>query len=187
MTVEKIIQRIKDDATKESKKIIKEAEQQAKQLITRNKQDAEQEAQKIIADGKLESENTKKIMISKANQNIKQNILKAKEELIDECFNKAQQQLTKLSERDYKNMVTTLIQQGKDKLGTNCIITPSQPLDKQIAQQNKLTIKGSVSASGGILIKSQDETITLDNTFEGILKRRKDELRIQIGKLLFST
>ena len=187
MTVEKIIQRIKDDATKESKKIIKEVEQQAKELIKREKQDAEQEAQKILANGKAESDNTKKILISKANQNVKQNILTAKEKLIDECFQKAQQQLAKLNEKDYKDMITTLIKQGKDKLGSNCIIIPSRPIDKQIAQQHKLNVKGSVTASGGILIKNHDETITIDNTFEGILKRKKDELRIHIGKLLFST
>ena len=40
--------------------------------------------------------------------------------------------------------------------------------------------------SGGVIIISDDGKIKLDNTFEGILKRRKEQIRLKVGKLLFS-
>ena len=49
-----------------------------------------------------------------------------------------------------------------------------------------LKVTGAVEASGGVILKSSDGGITLDNTFEGILKRKKNEIRIKVGKLLFS-
>ena len=49
-----------------------------------------------------------------------------------------------------------------------------------------LKITGNVDASGGIILTSGDGQITLDNTFDGILERKKDRIRIKVGKLLFS-
>lgn len=49
-----------------------------------------------------------------------------------------------------------------------------------------LTITGNIEVSGGVILKSSDGKITLDNTFEGILGRKKDEMRRRVGKLLFS-
>ena len=45
---------------------------------------------------------------------------------------------------------------------------------------------GNVDASGGIILESVDGQITLDNTFDGILEREKNRIRIKVGKLLFS-
>jgi len=62
----------------------------------------------------------------------------------------------------------------------------SKDEDKEIAKNLGLKVTGNVDASGGIILKSGDKQITLDNTFDGILKRKKDIIRIKVGKLLFS-
>jgi vacuolar-type H+-ATPase subunit E/Vma4 len=62
----------------------------------------------------------------------------------------------------------------------------SKDEDKEIAKNLGLKVTGNVDASGGIILKSGDGQITLDNTFDGILERKKDRIRIKVGKLLFS-
>jgi len=49
-----------------------------------------------------------------------------------------------------------------------------------------LEVIGTIEASGGILLKSGNGRITLDHTFDGILKRERNQIRIKVGKLLFS-
>lgn len=186
MSAEKIINQIKKDTEKQKNQILKEAEQEAKNIINNAKTEAKNQAEKILKDGEIQSEIIQKIIISKANQEIKKEILNERERIIDECFVKAHHELTTLNEQKYKSMVTKLIQDGCNKIGRNCMISTSRELDKKIAKNLNLKVTGSVESSGGILITSADGHITLDHTFDGILKREKDKIRIKVGRLLFS-
>jgi len=186
MSAEKIINQIKSDASKEVKEIIKEAENQAKTIINDAKKEAELEAEKILSNAKKQSDNHKKILVSQAGQDSKKEIMAAREKIIDECFVKAHHNLSTLKETEYKNMVRKLITDGIKKLGGKCDVIVSRDIDKKIAKDLHLEVIGTVETSGGIMLKSSDGRVTLDYTFDGILKREKDQIRIKVGKLLFS-
>ena len=186
MTAEKIIERIKKDSEKEIQLIIEEAEQQASGIIKDAKKEAEHECEKVIADGKRHGENLKKILVSKAGQDAKREAMKAKEKIIEECFTKAYQKLSGFSGEEYKKIVTNLTEKGLKKLSGECFAIVSKDEDKEIAKNLGLKVTGNVDASGGIVLKSTDGQITLDNTFDGILERKKDKIRVKVGKLLFS-
>jgi len=186
MSAEKIIQQIKKDAEKEVKEIIKEAEKQEKHIINESKKQAEIEAETIISDGKKQSENLRKIILSKANQDFKREIMIAREKIIEECFLKAHHKLSTLNEREYNDFVTFLIKEGCKKFGNECKVIISRDADKKIAESMGLEVIGIIDASGGVILQSKDRKITLNNTFDGILKREKNKIRIKIGKMLFS-
>ena len=185
MTAEKIIEQIKKDSDKEKKQILKEAEETASQIIKDIKKEASQESEKIISDGKNQSENIKKILVSKANQDVKRDIMNAREKIIDESFTKAHHELSILKGEKYEKLVKKLIEDGQRKLGGDCKIFVTRDADKRIAENLGLTIGGRVESSGGVVLKSTDGKVTLDHTFDGILKREKDKIRIKVGKTLF--
>jgi len=186
MSAEKIIEQIKKDSQKEIKQILKEAEKQSTKIINAVKQEAEQESEKILSNGKRQSEHIKKILISKTNRDVKRKIMKARENIIEECFEKAHHKLTELSNNEYEKIVSRLINKGIKKIGEECTILAPRNIDKKVAEKLKVKVTGKTKATGGIIIKSSDGRITLDNTFEGVLKREKDQIRIKVGKLLFS-
>jgi len=186
MSAEKIIEQIKTDSQKEASKILKDAEKEAANIIDTAKQQAKQEAEKILANGKIQSENIKKILVSKASQGTKRDVMKAREKIIDECFVKAHHKLSTLNEQKYKKIVTKLMQDGCKKLGEDCAVLTSRDIDKKIAKDLGLQVTGPVESCGGIILKSGDGRVALDNTFDGILKREKDKIRIKVGRLLFS-
>lgn len=186
MSAEKIIQQIKKDAEKQAKVILKDAKKQAKEIINDSKKDAEKQAKKILEDGEIQSENVKKIIVSKANQDAKKEIMKAREKIIEECFIKAHHKLSTLNETDYKEIVSFLMKRGQSKLSGNCTVMISRDVDKKIADNLGLKVSGNVESAGGVILRSDDGKITLDCTFDGILKREKDKIRIKVGKLLFS-
>jgi len=186
MTAEKIIERIKKDSEEEIQAIIGEAEQQASDIIKEAKKEAENEYEKMIYDGKRHGENIKKILVSKASQDAKREAMKAREKIIEECFTKAYQKLSKLSGKEYKKIVTNLTEKGLKKLSGECFAIVSKDEDKEIAKKLGLKVSANTDASGGIILKSVDGQITLDNTFDGILEREKERIRIKVGKLLFS-
>lgn len=186
MTAEKIIQQIKKDSNKEVKQILDDAKKQASIILKNINTEAEQESEIIISEGKKQCENISKIFISKANQDAKKDIMIAREKIIDDCFVKAHHYLSTFDKAKYKTIVTKLIKNGVKKLGRQCTVLTSRDIDKEIAQDMGLKISGSVEVSGGIILKSADGKITLDHTFDGILKRKRNEIRIKIGNLLFT-
>ena len=186
MTAEKIIEQIKKDSENEIKQIIKDAEEQAKSIIKESKKEAEKESEKILSVGKQQSENIKKIIISKANQDTKKEIMNSREQVIEQCFTKAHHKLSIIKEKNYEKIIQKLIKDGTKKIGGKCLVYVSRTADKKIVEDLGLSIEGHIETSGGIIIKSADGRVTLDYTFDGILKREKDKIRRKVGKILFS-
>jgi len=186
MTAEKIIEQIKKDSEKEVRKINSEAEKKAKEIVENAIKEAEIQAEKIIEDGKQQIEIQKKIELSKANQEIKKELMNTKEKIIDDCFTKALHELCILKGERYGKIVTKLIRDGQKKIGNDCKVFVTRDADKKIAEDLKLKVEGNIDSSGGIILISVDDRITLNHTFDGILKRDKDKIRIKVGKLLFS-
>jgi V/A-type H+-transporting ATPase subunit E len=186
MSVETIIAQINQDAEQEISRINQEVKKKAQAILDAAKKDAQDQAEQLLAKGKQQSDNLKKILISKANQEAKRDLMRAKEDVIDECFAKAFEQLSNLPEKTYTSMVTRLIEQSRKKLGHIGSLLISQEIDKNIAKTMKIPVEGTIKATGGVVLQSPDKTVTLDNTFEGILKRNKDTIRNKVGKLLFS-
>ena len=185
MTAETIINKIKTDAEKKAQEIKKEAEQKANTIKQDATKEAKKHAQSIMDKGKQQAENRKKILISQAHQNAKRKEMNAKEELIETCFKQAIDQLGNLDDNTYKNMVKQLILQGKEQIPGECNIKISRDIDEHIAKELDVSVTGKTEATGGIILISKDGTITIDNTFEGILKREKQDIRVKIGILLF--
>ena len=186
MSVEKIIEQIKKDAKKEVELIIKGAKKQASNIVNNAISEAKRDSREILTNGKKQSESIKKILVSKANQNSKRKIIKVRESIIEECFEKAQRKLIKLGDEKYKKLITKLIKNGSKILGGKCTIKTSRDIDKKIAGKLGIKVTEKIESSGGIILTSINGKITLDNTFEGILEREKDRIRIKVGKLLFS-
>jgi len=187
MSAEKIIAQIKKDAEKEIKEVQKEAESQVKTMIEEAKEQANQEAAKILENGKKKSDNIEKIIISKANQDVKRETMKAKEKIIEECFVKSCQKLAMIKGKEYQDTISHYVQDGIQKLGKDCNVLVSRSEDKDIIKKYGLSSTGHIEASGGIKLVSKDGRVTLDYTFDGILKRDKDKIRNKVGKLLFSS
>lgn len=186
MSAETLILKIKNDAKKDAEKIIADAKKQSKQMIDDANNTAKEQANVIIEKGKIEQTNIKRIKISQAQQEAKRQIMQARETIIDECFTKALEQLKNIDDATYTQMIEALIKQASTQIPGSYSISTSRPLDKTIAQRHNIPVKGDIEASGGILLVSEDGRITINNTFEGILKRKKETIRVQVGKLLFS-
>ena len=186
MSAEKIIQQINNDAESEIRKIIRDAEQQAKHIIEHAREEAEAESINIKLEGKKHSENTKKVLVAKAKQEIKHEIMNAKEKIIEESFLQVYSRLSKINEEHYKKIITKLMENTRIKIGEDCKVLVSRDIDKTIAKNLRLDVIGTIDALGGFVATSRDERIKLNNTFESIIDRNKDELRVKVGKILFS-
>jgi V/A-type H+-transporting ATPase subunit E len=186
MSSHNLIKRIQDESQTEINRIRQQADQQTEQILSEARTLAKQEAAGILERGKQQSETIKKILISKAHQEVNRTKMNAKDAIIDDCFQQAQKQLASLNSAQYRKIATHLLETGCKRIQKPGGVRISRDEDKDLAQKKGLTIMGSQPAMGGMVILSTDGKLTVDNTFEGILQRKKQEIRTEVGKLLFT-
>ena len=186
MSAEAIIRKIQTDADKEIDLIQQKAKEQIDEMLRSYVTKTKELEKVIIENGKKECENIKRIHLSQANQEVKRQLMNVKEEIIENCFHKAKENLANLDEQSYMKIVNKLVDNGRKQIKGSFSMKTSKPVDKKIAKEKQISVTGAIQASGGILLVSDKGNISVDNTFEGILKRSKQEIRVKIGKLLFS-
>lgn len=185
MSSNNLIKRIEEESGHEIKKIQQQAKIEADNILKEAEKRAQLRADHILERGKNQSANQQKILISKTHQDVNRQLMNAKETIIDDCFKQAHKILADLNAAHYKKIVTTLLKQGSDRIKNPGSVIISRSEDKDIAKKHGLKVASTGNTIGGMIIQSKDGKLTIDNTFEGILQRKKHEIRTEVGKILF--
>lgn len=182
--MEKLISQIEGDAQEKAEEIISKARKEAEEIIALAREEARKKAKGIKRDGKKAIDRVREKTLAAARRRARALKIQSKEEIIQECFEKAREHLKKMKGKEYEEIVTNLMKKGKEMLG-DCIVIPSRSEDKKIASKLDLKIQGSTNASGGIIMKSKDGSKELNYTFDALLESKKEELRVLVAGLLF--
>ena len=185
MSSNNLIKRIEEESAQEIKKIQHQAKQEADKILKEAQKRAQLKADNIYEKGTQQSDNAKRILISKAHQDVNRQLMNAKEAIIDDCFKQAHKKLADINTTHYRKIVTHLLKQGSQRIQNPGSVTISRKEDNDIAKKHGLTVAGTGHTIGGMIIQSKDGKLTIDNTFEGILQRKKHEIRTEVGKILF--
>lgn len=194
MSLEKIRQKILEEAEGEAGRIIKEAEERAAAV--------RQEAEKIAkARFEEEIENEKKTLaleeeriISEYRATTSAEVLRLKNQLIDEVFDRAIERILKLEDKKYleiiahylsKNLcpgVDTLIisQRDQQKISRQWIETMLKKMQKN---DLKIKIVTSPEIEGGFILRG--EKAEIDCSLRQIIADKKEELTPAISRVLF--
>jgi len=188
----KINQEIMKDAKKEANKIMKEAQSKVDGLRENSKEGIK--ALKKEAGGKVErliDLETNRIA-SSAEMRIKQMELDSNEKLIQEVIDGMNVDLTKLQKGAATRYVSALerfidegiseLRKGNLELVTN---SASKTALKKAASKSKLSVGGAEEMLGGVIIRREDGTQQVDNSFERRAERFEDSLRSVIAENLF--
>ncbi|MBU0497982.1 MAG: V-type ATP synthase subunit E [Candidatus Thermoplasmatota archaeon] len=186
MSSQNLIKRIQEESIAEITRIHHQANHQAEQIVSEARALAKQAASQILERGKQQSDNVKKILISKAHQEVNRALMNAKDALIDDCFQQALKNLADLNSVQYRKIATHLLKYGSERIQNPGSVRISRDEDKELAQNKGLAVMGLQQTIGGMVIISKDGKLSIDNTFEGILQRKKHEIRTEVGKLLFT-
>lgn len=198
MTIKDINDKIISDAKIQANKIIDQAEDNATNIIKKGEKEADNVKKAILYKVNQEASLKKNKIITEANLEAKKTILTEKQKIMEDVFAKALEGILKLSRQDYLHFIKKLILDNIES-GDETIFTGS--LDKNkisqdfIEEMNKeLETKGKkgelkLSAShlpikGGIIIGSG--AIRKNISLGLLLKNIREELEMQINKLLFN-
>jgi V/A-type H+-transporting ATPase subunit E len=183
-TVEKILQNTEQQIVSS----LKEALKSSQNTLANSQVTLEQEYDKILAEGKKEAEKLEKQIIGNADLDSRNKQLLLVEESIEKVFEKA---ITKLqsAERgsEYSKLISSLLQESIDTIGTSEIIVQTNSKDKSVVQSLLSKFSGATLSSdtieclGGIRVQSKDGTMKFDNTIDARLDRLKPLIRKDIA------
>lgn len=204
--VKRIVDRILSDAKKEAKSIVKEARKSAEIMLEKRKALARQKAGKkassILKKTESEVKALREMIPTDAKRKAGWKVLSEKERLVTSVLDKVKTKLEVLSQsKKYVPVLEKMILDagialdgGKLEVSLNrrdsVLAFNFSTLAKTIAEKSgrKTQIKRSeekIEALGGVVVKTVDGRIVVDNTFEAILMRRERDLRFKTAKILF--
>ncbi len=193
----KIRERILEEAQEQKQKIIEDAKAQAQNI----KKEYEQKAKKILDDildkaGKTAEEKKRRIL-SMAQLENRKVLLQAKQEIIDEVFEKAKDTLKSMPDEKYQNLIANML--------INSVLTGNEEVIISAYDKNRITPEflqkinstligmgkqGNLRISetpgqmiGGFILKSQD--VEINSTFDSLINMEREELETEIAKVLF--
>ena len=167
-------------------KILKDAEARKGNILAT----AEEEKNKILSK-KVSSANER--VISSAKLKVRNNKLAAKQEIIDEVFEKSIDKLTKLSKEDFlnfvKNTISSMNLSGKQTLILNeeglkfVDAAFIDELNKNVDAQITLG-ETAGNFKGGFILENNG--IEINSTYEALVSSLRDELEFEVAKVLFN-
>ena len=184
MAIEKLLTRIEEEARKEVEEIIKAAEDEAKRIIEEARKEGERQREKITKKGKREAERRRDKIISAARREARMKITNAKEEIIRECLDAIKEKLASLSGKEYTKIMEKMVKEAV-KEGSKYYMMTSRKDDEKIAEKMGMKVKGKTDAIGGVILKATNGSKEIDLTFDFLLEKKREEIRIMIAEKLF--
>lgn len=188
--------KILNDAEEKKKYILADAEAQKDKIISKKTNRAEADKEEIITKANIEAEVKKARIISNAKLSVRNDMLRAKQDVISKVFNEAIEKLQSLSNGDYKYYVISTLD-SLELEGTEVIIINEkdkdifsneflEALNKELESKGK---KGSITLNmegkfnGGFILDRNG--IQINNTFEALINSLRGELEFEVNKVLF--
>lgn len=195
--IKNITAKILKDSEDQARNIIKESEAEAEKIVAKKVSEANSIAENIIAKAEAESKSKRDRIISNNQLKIRNEKLAAKQQVVEDVYKDALEKLQKLSGNDYSkfivNKVLSIELDGDEKLILSVNDTANEAdiiehINSRLKAKGK---KHNISlgerrdnfAYGFILEK---DGIEINNTFEALVNSMKEELEFEVAKVLFS-
>lgn len=190
--IKKIISKIKEDAEREAEKIKEEARKKEEEILKKAEAEAKSKSDEILNQGKKEAELEKQRILANAKLQAKKIKLDVKEKIIEKSFSLAEEKLKEVvSSEEYEKILKDLIREAISTLGREDLEVLCRKEDEKVVKKIIKDLSGvelakdNISTIGGVIVRSKDRQVQVDNTFEARLTRMRDDLRIEVAKILF--
>lgn len=198
MSLEKIIDRIKQDAKIQVDEIKSKASANADEIIKNAEKEALAYKAKALEDAEKESQQHKQRLISTANLEFRKDILREKQNAIDEAFQEAINSLVSMKDEEYRKVIKKMLissvqtgdeevvvsQKDRGRISDNFLKDVNKELVKGGKKGNLKLSKDTYNILGGFILRKGN--IEINNAFESLFNSFRDDLEAEVSKVLFS-
>lgn len=195
--IARIKAKILEEAQEEKKQLLEDAQVQARDIKVKYENQAKELRQNILDRAKKEAEEKKRRILSMAQLENRKDLLQVKQQLIDEVFKKAKENLQNMSDEDYIRLISDMLiksvvtgneeviisKRDKERISSDFLAKINEKL-KDMGQQGNLRFSETPGRMiGGFILKS--ENMEVNNTFDSLIKMEREELETELAQILF--
>ena len=200
--INQMVEDIINNAKIEADKFLTDSKNQTQEILQKAKDVAENEKQNILEIQSKQIKELEKQQIASLNLQARREILQKKEDEIRKIFKLAEAQLKEFPKKAaYTKVLEELIIEAGTALGGGNLIikirkedttkvkdltTIAKAITKACGNKCSLKIsKETITTLGGIVLQTEDSTITVDNTFDARLEQKYYTIRTAVANKLF--
>ncbi|MCD8086307.1 MAG: V-type ATP synthase subunit E [Clostridiales bacterium] len=192
--IEKITQRIDADAQAEVNAILSKAQAQADETAARYQAQAEQVSAEVLAKGEADAKEREERLCSAAEMQARQQLLKTRQEMLDEAFRLALEKLQTLPPAEMTELLAKLAAQASSSGREQVVLdsaTRAQCGPQVVAKANKLLGgKGKLTLApeagtfqGGLVLS--DGGVEVNCAFPTLVRLARNQTAGEVAKVLF--
>ena len=201
--LQKIINEIEKSTEQKVSVILSEAEKKADAILNDAKKKAEEQERSILDRGEQEAQRESQRILAEARIRARREKVMAQEKVVQRSFEKASDILSTTAESQNAEVLKSLIKESVDASGALSFEVLLTSRDRGLVTKDSLLEivrqtdagRGSdiesriseevLSCMGGVVVRSTDGKVRVDNTFEARLERFRDGIRMRVAKELF--
>lgn len=199
MSLEKIVERINEEAQNTSEQILREARNKEKEIIELAHKEAGKRADEIIKKGEEKSNAVKKHILAQTQLEQRKEILKTKQELLNCLYQKIFKEIRLLPTGAYQNLIKKIIlntvesgegelfisSHDKERITDEFILKLNKELKKRKVKGELKLSPEPVNIEGGFILRQGK--IEIDNSFNILSKVVREETEEEVARILFDS
>ena len=188
LSLEKTVDQVLEKNRSQILESLKSSFSESQEKVSESLSELEKEYDKIISEGHKEAEKIEKQIVGSSDLEVRNKALLLVEEHTSKVFEKAKDEIQNTKrDSNYSNLISSLITEATEALGTSEITVYTNSKDKEIVQSAISKISGAelssedIDCMGGIKITSKDGSMAFDNTIDARFERMKPLIRKNIA------
>ena len=195
--IEKITARIIEDAEREIAAMQQETEEEVNTLLAQAQTEAEQESMELLVRGRRAAEERRERLSSSADMECRKLELAAKQELLQQSFDAALEELCAIPQERYITLLPTLAVEASssgrermilsvrdaDRLGEEIVKAANAALQRA-GRRGELTLSQETRPiPGGFILAEGD--VELNCAFDTLVRLQREKLEKEVAAILF--
>lgn len=180
--LENLVQKILDDAKIEADKTKDESTRKNEVIVSSKVNEANDKKKRIIEKASAEAAMMKDRIISNAELKVRDEKLKAKQEVMDRVFILSKERLRDLNDDEYVKFLTSHLKTLNLK-GTELLVVPEKMKSKVKSIGMFSNVSDDETVDSGFLLKDRD--VIMNFSFDSLVDYLREELETEIAQDLF--
>ncbi len=191
MSLETVVEDIRDEARQQAEQLREEADEKAAQLIEEAEEDAEEIREEAKSDVETQITREREQTRSSAKLEAKQQRLRARREVRETLKQQLKDELASLSGEQRKELTTALLEAALtefDAAATRVVYGRAEDeslIKELLAEYENAEYGGTRECLGGVIVEGEQSRVRINNTFDSVLEDVWDKQQQVISNILF--
>jgi V/A-type H+-transporting ATPase subunit E len=190
MSLDTVVEDIRDEARARASEIREEAEEQADELIAEAEADAEEIRDERATEVEATIEQEREQKVSSAKLEAKQARLEARRDVLEEVHDAVEEELATLEDDTREELTRELLDAAATEFDDDAdVVVYGRPEDddllESLADEYGYEHAGEYDCLGGVVVESEASRVRVNNTFDSVLSDVWDDNLREISERLF--